>query len=281
MVSKIFLNNLQKNYNDMLAVLERIRQSEDNVLLTFENCLMEIDATIRRLKEQVRKHQFDSIAEEVCFFKELKPKFVAEFIFYTSVLEIESNKPQNNIKMLRRYYANHLKNLESSNDKNRDFYNYYSRGATYLDHKYFVRHSYDLKMQLPQLLYSFDDMFTTSHDFYVAQFIANEKVLAFVNQQMSDMKSEVIQRIDYKKLEWSSAKVNLVELIYAIHLSKAINSGSLGLNNTIKIFEDLFNIDLHNFHKILTEIKSRKNSRTKFINQLQETLNQYLVDSDE
>lgn len=281
MVSKIFLNNVQKIYSDMLAVLDSIRLSEGNQLLTFENCLMEIDVTIRRLKEKVRKHQFDSIAEEVYFFKELKPKFVAEFIFYTSVLEIESNKPQNNIKMLRRYYVNQLKKLESLNDRNRDFHNYYSRGATYLDHKYFVRHSYDLKMHLPQHLYSFDDRFTTSHDFYVAKFIANKKIVSFINEQRSKMESEVIQRIDYRKLEWSSAKVNLVELIYAIHISKVINSGSLGLSQTIKIFEDLFNIDLHNFHKILTEIKARKNSRTKFINQLQESLNQYLVDSDE
>ncbi|SHK71873.1 RteC protein [Epilithonimonas mollis] len=281
MVSKIFFKNVQKDYKDLLEVLERINQSEDNILLKAESCLLEIDAAIRKLKEQVRKHRFDSMADEVYFFKKLKPCFVAEFLFYHGILDLESGKPHRGKKFLYKYYMETVRKLESQYDDDRHFYNYYIRGASYLDQKYFVRYSYDLKMQLPQLLYSFDDQFTTSHDFNVARFMANEKLVAYINTQIEGLENQQIHQFVSKKLEWSSSKVNLVELIYAIHISRCFNSGTLELKETIRVFENLCNVDLHNFHKILTEIKYRKHNRTKFLNFLEKNLNQYFTDSDE
>ena len=41
--------------------------------------------------------------------------------------------------------------------QNLEFYNYYRRKATYLDHKYFVRHQYDLKAKFQTNLHNFTE----------------------------------------------------------------------------------------------------------------------------
>ncbi len=282
MVNNIFFKSVQKSYAELLKTLEATESTEDSPLIKAESSLTEIDKVIRKLKGQVTKHQFESIAEEVFFFKELKPKFVAEFLFYQGIVELESDKPHSGKKTLQKFYQERIRKIESQYDEDRHFYNYYIREATYLDQKYFVRQSYDLKMKLPYLLYSFDEMFTTSHDFNVAKLLADNKMITYLNEQLMLAENEKFQKIQQqKKLEWSSSKVNLVELIYALHHSRCFNAGTLELSEVIKIFENLLDIDLHNFHKVVSEIKSRKLNRTKFLQFLQDNLNQYFVDSDE
>jgi len=46
-------------------------------------------------------------------------------------------------------------------------------------------------------------------------------------------------------------------------------------------FEKTFDIDLGNYYKTVTEIKDRKNGRTKFLNMLSANLNQYFKNADE
>ncbi|MBV6878820.1 RteC domain-containing protein [Epilithonimonas ginsengisoli] len=246
-----------------------------------ESCLIHIDDVVRKLKSQITKHQFDSIADEVYFFKELKPKFIAEFLFYQHILTLESEKPHNGKKLLQKFYLNEIRKLEIQYDDDKYFYNYYIREATYLDHKYFVRHSYDLKMKLPQQLHNFDHEFTTSHDHKVATILGNQKITSYMNDRITELQTDQWQDLQkFKKLEWSSSKVNLVELIYGLHHSRCFNAGTIELSETIKIFERLLDIDLNNFHKIVSEIKSRKNNRIKFLQLLQENLSQFFIDTD-
>lgn len=281
MVTKNFLRRIETDYEKMKHSLRMIGEEQEDRMLMAEQCLILIDENIRMLKSKVIKYQFVSMADEVYFFKVLKPKFISKFLYYNQILDIESMKPKSGRKAVRKFYENRINKLNADYLGNIEFYNYFKRGATYLDQKYFVRNTYDLKMKLPDHLYSFDDGFTTFYDHQVATIMANDDLTNFLLSEIRTLEMDQEQKPTLKsKLKWTASKVALVELIYALHHGRCFNAGMLDLSETAKVFEDLLEVDLHNFHKVLTEIKARKTNRTKFLLQLQNNLEQLFLDTD-
>lgn len=83
------------------------------------------------------------------------------------------------------------------------------------------------------------------------------------------------------KLFWTGSKTELIELIYALQSSGAINSGTADIKEMALVFERLFNIDLGNYYHTFIEIRARKNSKTKFLDRLIEVLTKRFEESDE
>jgi hypothetical protein len=59
--------------------------------------------------------------------------------------------------------------------------------------------------------------------------------------------------------KWTDKKIDLVELIYAIHTSNSINRGNIEISEIAEIFSEVFNEDLGNIYRTYAEIKNRKN----------------------
>lgn len=75
-------------------------------------------------------------------------------------------------------------------------------------------------------------------------------------------------------------KTALTELIYALFSNGAINHGAADINLITSSFEDFFNIKLDNVYKTYTEIKARKSSKTKFLEELTLNLQQKMARED-
>ncbi|AZA85472.1 hypothetical protein EG349_01035 [Chryseobacterium shandongense] len=73
-------------------------------------------------------------------------------------------------------------------------------------------------------------------------------------------------------LTWTASKSSLVELLYALHLSKSFNGGNIEFGEIVKAVESVLKIDLGNFYKTVSEIKSRKITKTKFLQLLSDNL---------
>lgn len=281
MVTNSFLRRVEKDYQRMVNSLLEMEKQQEDCLIMAEQCLILIDEYVRRLKSQVIRHQFDSMADEVYFFRALKPKFIAKYLYYNQILEIESARPRSGRKAIRKFYENRMAALNDHHLAYVEFYNYFKRGATYLDQKYFVRNAYDLKMRLPDHLYSFDEGFTTFYDHQVATIISNDELMNFLMLGIKRLETGQERKEVFKnRLKWTAPKVALIELIYALHHCRCFNAGTLDLSETVQVFEDLMEVDLQNFHKVLTEIKARKGNRTKFLYQLQQNLEQLFLDTD-
>ena len=83
------------------------------------------------------------------------------------------------------------------------------------------------------------------------------------------------------KLFWTGNKTDLIELIYALHSSGAINSGTADIKEMASACEQIFNIDLGDYYRTFLEIRSRKINQTKFIDKLKESLTKRIEDTDE
>lgn len=267
-------------WNGLMESVDQINRGQADIILRSEEILMETDTAIRELKKIVSHHKFDDWAEEIHFFKNTKPQFVAIYIYYSKILSIEASKPFANATALLSYYENERRSLLFFYNENKDFINYYRRKSTFLDKKYFVRFKFDFKLKLSPELYSYDLDFSTSHDHIVAQIIANDLLEQYLSDKINLESTTISSLTEVKKLEWTASKVALTELLYALHQSNSFNAGQAELSEIFRWAEKSFNISLGNYHKTLAEIRLRKIERTKFLKLLQQNLTQHLDDLD-
>lgn len=279
--SQLFLKT-QQLYSTLLDTLQQIESSNTAGLPLYENCLMEIDTAIRQVKTWLTNCTFSSAAEEIRFFKEIKPLFIAQFIYYAAVLSIEASKPNAGQQALRDYYSLELHQLQSFIDEHSSFYDYYRRKATYLDEKYFTRRQLDFKMAVDPNVYSYDENFSTSHDQLVARIIANDRLERFLLSAVYNVDGYFFEKFsDKSPVAWTGSKAALVELLYALHAMNFINNGTADFSEMVKFAEKTLNINLGNYYKTLHEIKNRKTGRSKFLTGLAEQLEKHFDNQEQ
>ncbi|MCD0456318.1 RteC domain-containing protein [Chryseobacterium sp. LC2016-27] len=275
-----FRKKVDRLWNTLTTNVDLINRSENDVISRAEEILMEADAAIRQLKVIKRQYQFTDWSEEIYFFKNTKPQFVAIYIYYSKILSIEASKPFADQMALRSYYESERNNLLYFYSEQKDFINYYRRKSTFLDKKYFVRFKFDFKLKLSPELYSYDEEFSTSHDHLVSQIIANDLLEGYLTNKINSEGGQENSIGHIRNLEWTAPKVALTELLYSLHQSNCFNGGHADLAEVFRWAENALHINLGNYHKTLAEIRLRKTERSKFLTLLQDNLNQYLDDMD-
>lgn len=280
MVTKTIFRKIKVLETSLMENIKRLHDQESDIVKVAEKCLLIIDISTRKLKDLVSNHSFEDIGEEVYFFKHLKPIFISKFIYYSSILELESRQPHAGKKTLKKFYENEQEKLKSFYDQHSEFYSYYRRDATYLDHKIFVRNSYDLKMKLSSGFYNFDLSFTTSHDHLISHFIATRDYEQYLKKQIASI-SELDGYPSLSPLVWSGSKSGLVELVYGLYQMRCFNGGNIELSEVIKFVEKSLSLDLGNYHKTIFEIRNRKQGPTKFLQMVNDHLVQHFSNRDD
>jgi hypothetical protein len=271
--------------SNLLEQLNFIDLEIDNSLLKCEKAIEVILVSISNLKKIISKYAFKTDLEEIIFFKEIKPQFTSKLIFYNMVYKIEMKRPNGGNRVLKKYYNNELLKLKAFFDNELEFYQYYRSGSTYLDYKYFQRGKFDIKLALDSYYFEADTTFSTSHDFKVARILANDLIQLYLENKLIMIEnkdiSEKPQRKPNLKLTWTSSKVALTELLYALHSEGVFNNGATNLKDIAEYFEHTFEIDLGQYRRTFLEIRARKNDRTKFITSLNECLIKRMDNSDD
>ncbi len=174
---------------------------------------------------------------------------------------------------LKRYFNNNL-----------EFYKYYRTNSTYLDHKYFVRRNFDIKLCLDTFFYESDYDFSTSHDYKVSKVIANDLIqLYLVDQILNIIKLNCgsIKEPKSPKLQWTASKTALIELIYALHTYGVFDNGRTDIKVIVRTVQELLGIDLGDFYHTFLELRNRKINRTKFMDALRDALLKKMDDQDQ
>lgn len=268
--------NEQLNFTD-LEIDDPIQRSESAINIIINS--------IEKLKIIFEKEKVKSQEIEIDFFKNIKPRFTSKLIYYNAVFKIETKKPHGGERILKKYLNNELDKLKRYFDNNLDFYKYYRTGSNYLDHKYFTRGKFDIKLTLDSFYFEVDHTFSTSHDYKVAKIMAHDliqvyledKLLILENKEPKE-KSQVNPKV---KQTWTGSKVALIELLYALHTEGVFNNGASDLKDVAEYFENVFNIDLGQYHRAFLEIRMRKSDQTKFLNSLKEKLVKRMENTDD
>lgn len=263
--------------------LKQIHAESNDPLLYAPKAIKILIPALEKLKAFFLEHHGKSKTEEIIFFRNIKPKLVAQLITYNEVYTIATNKPFASKKTIRKYFKAELKKLETYAKDHSEFYKYYHSGNRYLDHKYFVRGQHDLRLTLDSCYFQADQRFATSHDYKLARLLANQEIKAFLENELNRLENtnqyKPIQ--PNNKIKWTASKVALIELIYALHAEAAFNNGTTDLKETVSHFETMFDIDLKQFHRTFLEIRARKSERTKFLTTLKDKLIHRMDNADE
>lgn len=271
-------------YNEKLCELETsIKELEfetDCLIHRSEAIIHLIVKSLSEVKEYVLKKGFESIDDEIHFFKHQKPIIVAKLIYYNAIYKIEARKPYG-APSIKKYLNKELKRLKRFFDQNLEFYKYYRSNNSYVDDKFFVRGNHDIKLWLDTYYFESDQTFSTSHDYKVAKIMANDLIQVYIENQLYNNKEQGDILTDLPKLNWTGSKASMIELIYALHYQGVFDNGNADIRLIAKHFENTFNTDLGDFYHTYLELRNRKVNRTKFLDSLREGLIKKMDEQDE
>lgn len=268
-------------YNDIISdldkKLEALEIDNNDSLYKSEIGITYTETSIKRLQKLVIDNGFKTLKSEIHFFKHVKPLVFSKLIYYVKLINIESKRPRSRSKSQIRYLNNHIDKLQIYFNDNLEFYHYYRRGATFLDEQYFVRGKADLRLHPDSFHFFTDEQFSTCQDSTVATIMAYDMLIVYLQQEIAKLENNtenVMPKSMYKqsKLFWTGSKTDLIELIYALHSSGVVNSGTADIKELASICEQIFNIELGNYYHTFIEIRSRKCNNTKFLDKLKESL---------
>tara|TARA_R110002073_G_scaffold327921_3_gene508848 strand:+ start:6861 stop:7700 length:840 start_codon:yes stop_codon:yes gene_type:complete len=276
----------QELISEFETKLESLESRTDDILYKAEHGITNTEKCIKQLRKKVIEKGFDSKNEEISFFKHIKPQIFSKLIYYVRLFNIESKRPRSSSKFQIKYLNNHINKLQVFFNDNLEFYHYYRRGATTLDEEYFIRGKSDLRLPTESFHFYIDEQFSTCQDTTVATIMAYDMLIVYLQQEIEKLQTNTDTKIrtmkqSSSKLFWTGSKTELTELIYALHSSGVINSGTADIKELASMFEQIFNIELGNYYHTFIEIRARKCSKTKFLDKLTEMLIRRFKDSDE
>ncbi|GAB3910488.1 RteC domain-containing protein [Mucilaginibacter boryungensis] len=269
------LNEIDLQTND---IIERSKSS-------FEAC----EKAIAKLKEHMATYTFDNMAEEIYFFKELKPKFYSKLIYHVRLFELESQKPVGITKSQKKYFNRHLSEIMRYNQDHQNICKYYRSGAVYMDELYFRRTKLNLLIGFDLSYFNCNESFCSCHDHTVATLLANEKIADYLNSELLKLKNHqrVVAPIGIEDtgISWAESKASFIELMYGLQtLGVFYNTKTktkADMSQVARFFEMALGVDLGNYYRTFQEIRIRKKGRTIFIDKLREHLIQRMDQADE
>lgn len=280
---KIFKKILSK----LDCELDMLETEIEDILVKAEKGIKLTKQALKAIRNLVINNEFETIQNEITFFKKTKPRLYSKLIYYVKLFNIESKRPRSSNKSQTKYLNNYIDKLQGYFNDNLEFYHYYRRNSTSLDDQYFLRGKADIRLYPDTFHFFTDEQFSTSHDSTVATILAYDMLIVHLKTEIDNLENNngmeaIIQPFrKQSKLFWTGNKTDLIELIYALHSSGAINSGTADIKEMAAACEQIFNIDLGNYYHTFIEIKSRKSNNTKFIDILKESLIKRYRESDE
>src|SRR5690554_5323997 len=221
--------------------------------------------------------------QESKFFKTIKPIPIGYMIYFLNLAEFETNRPQNSTKQIKKYIQYSITQFQAYFVEHKTFYRYLERQRTDRDTEYFLRSKGLIKFHPDALNYCMDQNFSTSHDFITAKIFAHKLLIKRLNNELFSLKNPTQPQSETlsKNLKWTGNKVELIELIYALHAVGSINNGEVEIKEIATTLQALFNIQLGDYYRTYIEIRARKINNTKFLDRLKQTLQNKMYQADE
>ena len=242
------------------------------------------------LYDQLRKltvdHIFSSTEEEIYFFKELKPNILGRYLYFNKVYRIESQCPSGSNDVIKEYLNDELGGLTYFFRRNLELYQYYRSKATTYDTYYFIRGKADIRLCCDSFQCDRDPMFSTGYDHKIAKILANEMLQIYLNKRIINLgQSEAINKQAITKIpypaNWTSNKIFLIELGYALYVAGDINNGNITVKEIMNLLGAMFNIDLGDYYRGYITLKNRKKDRTLYLKTLIEKPLKRMEEDDE
>ncbi|WP_029274604.1 RteC domain-containing protein [Pedobacter borealis] len=275
---ELFTTNL---YSQMQEELQSIGRSAGDLLYVAEQSYLVACGHLRDLKTFTKEYNFKDEAEEIRFFKEIKPSFLKEVVYFMKVYDVESLKPVGGNDAQRKYYLDWIEQAQKYFERNRFIYLYHRMEKSHLDHKMFVREPEDIPM-VPNYSVDSDPLFSNVFSYKMAKVKAMEDLIDFLQVHLRTLDDpENGQSLETGPL-FTGSKAQFYELGYALQAAGVFNNGNATLKQVFDHLQYCFRIKAANYYGYFNQaIRIRKKNRTPFIDLLKEFVIRKMDESDE
>lgn len=260
---------------ELCEELELLQHNEADALCRANKAANLIKKTLTSFRNCLRKEDFNSLDDEIYFFKYTKPQILAYFFHYSILAELEHKKIMLTDEEVKAFIDSKHRMYRHILRDHIEFVRYYHEGLTHFDNLYFLRgaNNYGFSRLSNGLI--LDPEFNTSHDVVAANIIAFD-----LFQKHFTPKPELQPSFGPPppKLKWTANRLDLVELIYALQASGAINYGDADLKDLAKVFETMFQIQIGDLYRSFHDISNRKKDQIKFVNRLEGDLERKILE---
>lgn len=178
------INRCEQLYQELLNDLRYCQEKGLPFLVETEYCFYLSEKYRGLLRDELTGYIFHSIEEEVHFFKNINPKFIAESE-YASLLNYAGNFcPETTyLADIQHFWLRQASRLEKFKKEHKEFYAYYLEGHTHLDTVYYTRAS-----QLP----GEPDFYRTSNDYdlLTGRLLAQERYVVYAGKQLEALREK-------------------------------------------------------------------------------------------
>lgn len=260
-------------YTDMLAQVQRIALTQDSELQKAEQAFHIVETTMMRLREYTVGYTFREEHDEIRFFKEIKPRFHCELVYFAELIHIETHKPYGSKELVISFYRQVLQRLQIYFERQQIHYLYYRARRTAEDKLLFLRDTACIPLFHDDCM-DLDRQFSTVGGSYFAKFMGFEKMVNHLLHQIERLENgeAMPQPQRNHHTVWTDSKAALVELAYALYARGSLNHGQADIKDIVSDLEYLFHVHLGNFYRTYMDISIRKKSRTPFIDSMKESL---------
>jgi len=173
--------NAMQLYSQMQEEMNELVVNCKNEMTMIEGCFTIAVQYCNRIKKHAESHIFSNESEEVYFFKNINPLFIAAIEYYKLYYQAVLFKPSNDKIALAAYWLHQLKRVEIFYTRHKEFYEYYTSGQTGRDNVYFVRSG--ITGNSPGNSHPYCKA-ATSHDHIAARILGYKKYLEHVEFEL-------------------------------------------------------------------------------------------------
>jgi len=268
-------------YEQLAEALQEIALQSENTLQKAERSHRVAQSTIKELKSFILDYNFGDKEEEILFFKDIKPRFLKERIYYDELFCFEAAKPVGSKEVQIRYHNQSVERIRLFFERNQKLYNYYRLGKEDKDERFFMRTA-----EFSEGDGEFDSRFCTPYSYKLAKIKAFEQfknyLLAGINEPEKENSALISETDAGLKLFWTDSKVDFTEWLYGLHSTGSINNGKITAKQLFIAFQNFLNINAGNHYSALQQnIRIRKKRRTTYLDREIECLEKRMDDWDE
>jgi hypothetical protein len=250
-----------------------------------ETCIRICEESLVELRQWVIQSSFPGKDCEIYFFKQVKPVVMARYIYYQKIYRLHIGYFNGSGLLAKERLEKELREIARYFTDNDYFYTYYRKGSTHHDELYFIRGQYDWRI-CPEVNH-FDSIFSTSGDGKLAELMAYELLLKYVDGMLnpSTKLTEPVPVTARRpaaadKLQCTASLTDIVELGYALQNCGFFNHGKASIKDIMAFLADAFKVDLRNSYHLFLRLRHRNNP-AKFLDELKAALLRHIESEDD
>lgn len=264
---------LDKLYAELKNRLEQIARENKSNIRCANLSVFACEETLLKMNKVISEStfRFRNEKDEIHFFKNIKTYPLQNLIYFMELRSFELLFPKIGKREQKRYIKKSVKKINRFFQQNIPFLQYTREERNDMDALFFTRANNQLNSVSDPSYYRSPE-FSTSHDIILGKIKAYDLFIGYLKEKMMTLQyckvDQMLHKPVSKKLQWTASKVALTELIYALYHTGAINYGKADVKEITTSLRKAFHIEIDDVYKIYSEIKLRKKSRTKFLDEL-------------